>query len=54
MENLQNGKVELNNKYCKRCHRKLKDEQSKKLGYGKVCYKKVNLYKDIYLFEIKE
>lgn len=25
---------------CKRCHRKLKDPESIKLGYGPVCYEK--------------
>ena len=25
---------------CRRCHRKLKDAESKKLGFGKTCYKK--------------
>ena len=28
--------------YCKRCGRKLKDEKSKKLGYGPNCIKKEN------------
>lgn len=27
--------------YCLRCGRKLKNEQAKKLGYGVVCYKKL-------------
>lgn len=26
---------------CKRCNRKLENEQSIKLGYGSTCYKKV-------------
>ena len=42
-------------KYCKRCHRKLKDEKSKELGFGKVCYKKymqINQKKN-YLFEVE-
>ena len=41
-------------KYCKRCHRKLKDEKSKELGFGKICYKKyiqANQKKN-YLFEV--
>jgi len=27
-------------KYCKRCGRELKSDQSKLLGYGPTCYKK--------------
>lgn len=27
-------------KRCKRCNRKLKDEESKQRGFGKLCYKK--------------
>lgn len=26
--------------YCLRCHRKLKNEEARKIGYGKVCLKK--------------
>lgn len=26
--------------FCLRCHRKLKNEKAKQLGYGKVCYEK--------------
>lgn len=39
---------------CKRCHRKLKDEKSKELGFGKVCYKKYLSRKKVYLFEMEE
>lgn len=28
------------NYYCRRCGRKLKTEESRKLGLGKCCYKK--------------
>ncbi|MFW6025479.1 MAG: DUF6011 domain-containing protein [Candidatus Woesearchaeota archaeon] len=28
-------------KRCRRCNRILKTEESKNLGYGKVCYKKI-------------
>lgn len=28
-------------RYCRRCHRKLKQERAMKLGYGKICYAKV-------------
>ena len=38
---------------CKRCHRKLKDEISKKLGYGKICYQKIKKHNN-YLFKIEE
>ena len=27
--------------FCLRCHRKLKNEEARKIGYGKVCLKKV-------------
>ena len=27
--------------YCKRCGRRLKDEQSKERGYGDVCFRKM-------------
>lgn len=27
---------------CRRCGRKLKTEEAQRLGYGKVCFKKVN------------
>lgn len=27
-------------KYCLRCHRPLKTEEAKRLGYGKICYEK--------------
>ena len=37
---------------CRRCHRKLKDEESKKLGFGKTCYKKYCKRKPTYLFEV--
>ena len=28
-------------KYCLRCGRKLKSMQARELGYGQVCYKKI-------------
>lgn len=37
---------------CRRCHRKLKDAESKKLGFGKTCYKKYCKRKPTYLFEV--
>ena len=40
--------------YCKRCHRKLKDEKSRKLGYGKVCYNKINQNNKNYLFNLED
>ena len=39
---------------CRRCHRKLRDEKSKELGFGKVCYKKYLSRKKVYLFEMEE
>lgn len=38
---------------CKRCHRKLRDDQSKKLGFGPVCYKKYLQKHKTYLFEME-
>lgn len=32
--------------FCLRCHRKLKNEEAKKLGYGKICYQKANSESD--------
>lgn len=42
------------NKYCKRCHRQLKDEQSKQLGFGPVCYQKQIKKKVNYLFNMED
>lgn len=41
-------------KVCRRCHRKLKDEKSKKLGFGKICYQKYLKRKKSYLFDMEE
>lgn len=38
---------------CKRCHRRLKDERSKELGFGKVCYQKYLNRKKTYLFDME-
>lgn len=38
--------------YCKRCHRRLRDEEAKQLGYGKICYHKVINQNKNYLFEV--
>ena len=46
--------AEKNNILCKRCHRKLKNDESIKLGFGKTCYKKQRNKSKIYLFDIKE
>ena len=43
----------MEEKICKRCHRKLKDEKSKELGFGKICYKKYLNRKKVYLFEME-
>lgn len=37
---------------CKRCHRELKDEKSKNLGYGPICYKKYLKVHKTYLFDM--
>ena len=37
---------------CRRCHRKLTDAESKKLGFGKICYQKYLARKRNYLFDI--
>ena len=52
VEMVENEKIVK--KYCKRCHRELKDEKSKELGYGKICYNKIKLLNKNYLFEFKE
>lgn len=38
---------------CRRCHKKLKGEKSKELGFGPVCYKKYLNRKKQYLFEME-
>lgn len=40
------------NKICSRCHRVLRDAQSRKLGFGPVCYKKHLQKQKVYLFEL--
>lgn len=40
-------------KICRRCHHKLKDDNSIKLGFGKICYLKYMQSKKSYLFEIE-
>ena len=51
MENEQKTKYV----YCLRCHRRLKSEESKELGYGKTCIKKMAETRIIYkpLFDIQ-
>ena len=39
---------------CKRCHRKLKDEESIQLGFGRICYQKQLQHQKIYLFDMEE
>ena len=39
--------------YCKRCHRRLKDIEAKKLGYGKICYEKIKPKNNCFLFDLK-
>ena len=40
--------------FCRRCHRKLKDPEHKKLGYGKICYEKAKRDNINYLFKIED
>ena len=41
--------------FCKRCGRKLKSDESKERGYGKICYEKAqNKEKIKKLFEVKK
>jgi len=39
---------------CLRCHRKLKTEEARKLGYGKICFEKMPAYKVINLLDVCE
>ena len=39
-------------KLCRRCQKELKDNKSKKLGFGPVCYKKYLEKQKVYLFDI--
>lgn len=39
-------------KVCQRCGRKLKDYNSKRLGYGQLCYKKYLSRQKVYLFDM--
>lgn len=41
-------------KLCKRCHRKLKDDNSILLGYGPTCYRKVKSHTETYLFKMED
>lgn len=45
---------ENDKKYCKRCHRELKSDESKRLGYGKTCYARINRHQSLYLFEVED
>lgn len=40
-------------KYCRRCHRKLKDDKSRQLGFGPVCYEKQLINQKNYLFTME-
>lgn len=55
MENIiQNPRSNESVKYCKRCHRKLKDSKSAELGFGKICYKKyIEKQQKNYLFNME-
>lgn len=41
----------ISKKLCKRCGRELKDNKSKILGFGPVCYKKQLKSESVYLFD---
>ena len=41
---------ENNHTHCLRCGRKLKNEKAKQLGYGVICYKKIQNNKKPRLF----
>lgn len=43
----------LDEVFCKRCHRKLKDEKSKEIGFGKICYEKYIKKSAMFLFEME-
>lgn len=43
----------VNNKYCKRCNRRLKNTESQKIGYGKTCYSKIQINQHNYLFDLE-
>ena len=45
---------ENENNLCRRCHRKLKDAESIKLGFGKICYQKQSQHQKTYLFAMEE
>ena len=38
---MKNGDSEKEHEFCKRCGRKLRNPDARKLGYGAVCYKKM-------------
>ena len=42
----------ISKKLCNRCHRELKDDKSKQLGFGPICYKKYLQKQKIYLFDL--
>lgn len=39
---------------CLRCNRKLKTDEARKLGYGKICFSKMTSYKVINLLDTCE
>ena len=41
--------------FCLRCHRKLKKEEARKIGYGKICYEKSKTEKPkLTLFKVNQ
>ena len=43
----------MENNICKRCHRKLVEDNSKKVGFGPICYHKYLERKKTYLFDME-
>ncbi len=38
---MKNGDSEKEHEFCKRCGRKLRNPDARKLGYGAICFKKM-------------
>lgn len=47
MCDLMCGKPEDEHEYCLRCGRRLKSQEARMLGYGTVCYKKMQSQKSV-------
>lgn len=51
---MENIDLVINNCLCRRCHRKLKDNKSKELGFGPICYRKYLKQNKLFLFDMGE